>query len=392
MKPSIVVLAVGLAVLAAPARGEPGVGGTTSPFAAIRTLQTLQEQIAHGNKAAQAAQPKLMAHIADRLLATDPAAWREPRNARAAVLFVLSGGKPAVMRAVLAKATLPDGFDRLMKGALAYGEGDDAAARDLLGGIDPRGLPSVLGGHLALVQATLLSSEDNARANKLLDLARLLVPGTLVEEAALRRQIFMLTGPDALDKFAFLSREYIRRYRGSIYADNFKLRLTMMGARLASLGDVANLNKFDSILVELPTSEQLAFHLAIAKAALIQGKAAAARSSADKAATMAAEQSPDAIRSKLYAGAALVVSDNSATGRAMLESIDPAQLGAEDTELRDAALAVASGVQSEILQVGHNVDTGPAMVMPTDGPALETIDLARNAVASTDKLLQDAKP
>ena len=166
----------------------------------------------------------------------------------------------------------------------------------------------------------------------------------------------------------------------------------MMGARLASLGDVANLNKFDSILVELPTSEQLAFHLAIAKAALIQGKAAAARSSADKAATMAAEQSPDAIRSKLYAGAALVVSDNSATGRAMLESIDPAQLGPEDTELRDAALAVASGVQSEILQVGHNVDTGPAMVMPTDGPALETIDLARNAVASTDKLLQDAKP
>ena len=69
----------------------------------MRTLQILQEQIAHGNAAAQAAQPKLMAHIAERFLAADPAVWREPRNARAGVLFVLSGGKPAVMRAVLKK-------------------------------------------------------------------------------------------------------------------------------------------------------------------------------------------------------------------------------------------------------------------------------------------------
>lgn len=375
---------------------DPGRDAAMSPSGYMRTLQSLQEQIARGNGAAQAAQPKLMTHIAERFLAADPSVWREPKNARAAVLFLLSGGKPSVIRAVLAKGSVPQEFDALIKGALAYGEGDDEAARKILGDIDPRTLPSVLGGHLALVQATLLSDEDNQKAGKLLDLARLLVPGTLVEEAALRRQIFSLVGPETFDKFVFLSRDYIRRYRNSVYADNFKQRLSSAASRLAALGDVAALSKFDSILGELPVSERLAYQLAIARVALIQGKTAAARSAAEKAAVLAAAASPDGIRSRLYAGAALIVSDNTSAGIKSLEEIDRSRLSAQDAELRDAAMAVAASVRAEApaagAAVGNDDSSGGTAGGPSSDPlASATIERARTAIADTDNLLKGAQ-
>ncbi len=219
----------------------------------MRALQALQDQVAHGSAAAQAAQAKMLAHVADAFAAADPAVWREPRNAGAAALYLFSAGRAAAVRAVLERhpAFTPEG-DRLVKGALAYAEGQDDIARTLLGGLDPRAMPASLGGHLALVMATLLADKDPARADAMLDAARLLVPGTLVEEAALRRQIFLLADAATLDKFTALSRQYIRRFRSSVFAANFKGRLTSFAVKLAVAGDVAQLAKLDPVFAELP--------------------------------------------------------------------------------------------------------------------------------------------
>ena len=375
---------LGLASLAA----APAASQNAPPFAMLRTLQMLQEQVAHGDAAAQAAQSQLMTHMAERFLAADPEVWRAPRNARAAVLFVLSGGKPAVVRSILAKATMPSDMDRLIKGALAYGEGNDAEARELLGPIDARSLPSMLGGHLALVQATLLSDQDHEKAGKLFDLARLLVPGTLVEEAALRRQIFTLAGPETFDRFVSLSRQYVRRFRTSVYAENFKQRLTAAAIALAASDDVGRLSKLDSVLTELPAAEQLAFNLAVAKAAVVQGKAMAARYAAEKAATLAADQSSDGARSKLYASAALIVSEDSGKGEQALWAIDRSRLSPQDAELRDAAMAVARGVRAEVAAAeGSGPPGAGAPYVPS-----AAIDRAQAAVADTDKLLRDQTP
>lgn len=392
MRPSAALLVVMLG-LAGPVwlGATPAVSQNTQPFTMIRTLQIMQEQIAHGNAKAQAAQPQFMDHIAERFLAADADVWREPRNARAAVLFLLSGGKPSVIRTILSRATMPPDMDRLVKGALAYGEGSDDAARDLLGGIDPRSLPSMLGGHLALVQATLLSDQDRAKAGKLLDLARLLVPGTLVEEAALRRQIFALAGPDTFDKFIFLSRQYVRRFRASVYAENFKQRLTSFATKLAAADDIARLSKLDAVLSELPVAEQLAFNLTVAKAAIVQGKATAARYAAEKAAALAADQSADGARSKLYAGAALIVSDDSGKGEKTLESIDRSRLSPQDAELRDAALAVATGVRAEVAETA-GAAVAPQGEAAADTSSLAILDRARDVLADTDKLLQEKAP
>lgn len=358
------------------------------PFALIRKLQVAQEQIAHGSRAAAATQAQVMAAIPTRFLAVDPAAWRDWRNARAAVLYLFSGGSPTVIRTILSRSTFPREIDPLLKGALAYAEGQDKIALDLLQSIDPRSLPSALGGHLALVEATLMAGRDKAKAANLLGIARLLVPGTLVEEAALRRQIFLDTEPTSIGNFVFLSREYIHRFHNSIYAENFKQHFVQTATELAASGDLVQLGKLDAVITELPPDEQSSLYLAVAKAAIVQGRTPVARYAAERAAAIARTSAHDSARAQLYIDAAMIVSDDVTRGVAALEAADRSRLSPADADLRDAALAVARAVTSPVPDAVDGMAAAP--LQPPASAAL--IDRANMAIASGDKLLEDGAP
>src|SRR5690606_33344903 len=106
------------------------------------------------------------------------------------------------------------------QGALAYAEGRDDEARAHLLGVDARRLDPGLAGAVALVQSALVADTDPKRASEFLDQARLLAPGTLVEEAALRRQILLLPSIGQLHRLVLLTR-YVRRFGKSYYARAF---------------------------------------------------------------------------------------------------------------------------------------------------------------------------
>ena len=379
--------AAALLGLAPGARADQDPTSPNAPFLQMRTLQTLQEQVAHGNATAQAAQPKLLAHIGDMFLSADPESWSDPRNARAAVLFILSGGKPEVVRTVLERAKLTPALDRLMKGALAYGEGEETIAAALLDPIDPKTLPNAIGGHLALVKAGLVAGKDAARADKLLDLARLLMPGTLVEEAALRRQIFLLADTNRLDKVTLLSRQYLHRFRTSVYAENFRERFAVAILRFAAAGDTPQLAKFDAVIKEMRPDEARRFYLAMAKAAITNGHTATARMAADKAKALAPAGSPDAARADLYSSAALVASDRVDDGMTRLNVLDPAQLTSDDARLRDAALKVGAVVSAQNASDGAGGETAPG----GDDPGAALIAHARTALDTSDRVLKGMK-
>ncbi len=91
------------------------------------------------------------------------------------------------------------------RGALAYVEGREKEALEIFEGINPRSLLVTLGGQIALVKSALLVNSDLRGAMIQLDDARLLTTGTLVEEAALRRQIFVAGQVDDFNKFEMLA-------------------------------------------------------------------------------------------------------------------------------------------------------------------------------------------
>ena len=85
----------------------------------------------------------------------------------------------------------------------------------------------------------------------------------------------------------------------------------------------------------MPPAEQIGFYLTIAKTAIVEGKSVAARLAAERAAALAGDQGTDGARSKLYAAAALIVSDDTAKGLEILRALDQSRLTAQDAELRD---------------------------------------------------------
>ncbi len=132
------------------------VGKQTSdpePFEMIRSLQSLQEQIAQGNSHAMQAQRALLTKMDASFVVLPADAWQEPRNARAAVIHLLSGGHPDVMRYLLSLDPAPAVDRKLMEASLAYVEGREEDMIVLLAEIDPLELPASLGGHVALVKA-----------------------------------------------------------------------------------------------------------------------------------------------------------------------------------------------------------------------------------------------
>src|ERR1700677_1798386 len=151
-------------------------------------LQRLQAQMAFGDRAAYSLQRDRLRAIGAAILAAKPETWKDKNETDAAVAYVLSGGQPRIIAQLLEKSDIPANEQPLMRGAEDYVLGNQAEAQSLLGHIDPARASLKLAGQLAFVQSVLKTNQDPKRAIALLDLARLMSPGGLVEEAALRRE------------------------------------------------------------------------------------------------------------------------------------------------------------------------------------------------------------
>jgi chemotaxis protein MotC len=339
----------------------------------------------------------LIGRIAERLLAVDSAAWREVKNARAAIVYVLSGGQPRVLRKILELGVSPEEETRLMEGALAYVEGRTAKAKQILLPLDAKELASMLGGHVALVQSALVGKDDPGKATQLLDQARILDPGTLVEEAALRREIFLVDEGGDLERFAALSSQYIRRFPKSVYADNFRSRFADSVTRFGLKGDAAGFAKVVKLLSELDAVDRLRLYLKIAQAGILNGKIGPARLAAEQAAQLSKDGSVEGTRSKLYEAAALILTSSLEEGLGELRNVDGSRLSKHDAELKEAVAGIAK-------QIGKSSDESLEAIGPepkggatpasaeASAKAAELIQAAQGALGQSDKLLKERAP
>lgn len=351
------------------------------PFELVRSLHALQDQVAFGSRAALSAQRGLLLHIGKQLLSTAPEAWAKPVNARAAITYVLSGGQPELLRVLLAGGMLPAEENALAKAALAYATGRQGEALAGFSKVDARTLPPSLGAHVAVVQAALTMEAAPERAVEYLETARLLAPGTLVEESALRRHLAVASTLSDPNSFIFLARQYIRRFQHSIYAANFLRAFPELWIGLDLPTDEESFVQIDEALGELETDARREVHLSLARRAILGGDRRLARFAATRAAELSDMQSVMAVRAALYEAAAGVAEADSASAVQMLHEIDPAQLSEIDAELHSAALTVARQVQ------GPPVQKDRSKGVPGSEPTPVNLR-ARAAIEATDALLQ----
>jgi chemotaxis protein MotC len=377
-----------LGIFIAPTQGRADPSSST-PFEMMRALAILQDQIAAGNAIAQVGQVKMIERMAERFSTIDTAVWKDKRNARALVLYLFGGGNAAALDGLIVKDDIAKGYEVLFEGAMAYALGHDGAARAALLPIDARNLPSGLGGHLALVQATLLANQDKVKALQLLDLARLLEPGTLVEEAALRKEMFLIGSTGDLDKFALLARRYMHGFAKSVYAENFKQLEIKMASDIGK-GDSAESNaRLEQLLNGVDKRERQDIYLAVAKSAVLEGRPTTASFAGSAAAKLSEKPDSAEARAQVYYGAATVVGSDYDLGVKALNSVDPVRLTDRDAALRASALEIATMIRSRasLLDAADEADVGPDHT-----GVQQTVVDAEKSLAMSDALLQRATP
>ncbi|MTH98287.1 chemotaxis protein [Roseibium sp. RKSG952] len=315
------------------------------PYEMVRTLQSLQAEVAQGNTHALAAQRALLLTMDEEFLLMPKEWWQEPRNARAAVIHLLSGGHPKVMRMLMVLEPAPNIDQRLTKAALAYVEGREQQVLDNLKDIDPIDLPPSLGGHVAVIKAAVILQTDPPAALKLLSTARLLMPGSLVEEAALRREVFVSASLGDVERFNMLSMRYLRRYGKSLYASDFRRRFAHA---IDTLGFGQNPERFviiESLISEFDRDTQRNLYLRLARSALLSGNLSIVEKATARGMPLAIAETHEAEVFKLYRAGALIDVENIKKTRDLLWSIDQKKLTESEKKLLEMVYSVVNNIR-----------------------------------------------
>jgi chemotaxis protein MotC len=370
-----------------PAVAQTTNGSDKKPFELVRELQIFQDQAVLKSKNARAQQTDLLAKVAAQLTKFDASAWADRRNARAAVIYVLSGGDPRVLSKLLGSGAALGVDDQLVKGALAYGERRDTEATQLLDGVDAETLDRSVGGHVALVRALLVAKSDQRKAIALLDRARIIAPGTMVEEAALRRQAILAAKVGDLDAFEALSSQYFRRFASSIFERSFERQFAKEVVSKSYAADAKRLPKLEKLLRGLSEMQRRETCLAIAEEGIAVADVEIVRFAARLAGMDAKAQPLEAMRMLLFEAAAVVATPDHEQGRMALRLVDKSKLGAREEGLLYAATAVADEI-SRPPSLAQGAEQAQAPAGEQDSSVNSSaISAAQAAIARVDGLL-----
>jgi chemotaxis protein MotC len=331
--------------LAAALTGGSGVAfcqtASLTPAQMIRSLEFVQDAVVQGDHSAIEMQRHLIGLIDERLRGADSEIFSSAANVDAAMIYAMSGGNPQTL-AILASRDSADRFDdRLVSILGRYLAGEGHLVGDELVALLPEYRGDRIEPYLTLVAANLTAGRDPDRALRLFDWVRLLSPGTILEEAALRRSIFVATRADLIDAGLIHAERYARRFLHSPYAGQFA---DLFVELVLKHPDAIEAEQIVGILGFMDIERQRSVYLRIARKAAISGDRELAMLAAARAEELASDNPKAAALAELYAGAAGVPSENVVEAAERLSGIDDTALSERDRALQRAARIIAEEV------------------------------------------------
>lgn len=353
--------------------GSPLPEGDGQPWRVIRHLQLLQDAIVQGEPDAIDNYRKALIIAGNHLAGLGPPVWDHQRNVAAVAVYLLIGGDPLVGDAAMARSALDEGDLLALRIARAYARKELARAHRLFGELDFGTLPHSARGQFALARSMVFASVDPASAGHWLDRARRLAPGTLIEEAALRRLVRIAGEAGDVDRFDFLARSYLDRFRASGYFPDFvrNFAVAMMLLPAENQGRLAVM--FEALCDAMEPQRQLPILTYIAKRGTVDGKVKLSAFAARRAMEIVGEESKFHAQFALYLGAAEVVeTEKNAQAVALLESIDAEDLDPPHRSLLQAVLELSRRITGEPVSLARvrNLLAAEQQVYPGDEPIL----------------------
>ncbi|WLR93139.1 chemotaxis protein MotC [Shinella zoogloeoides] len=313
-----------------------------APYKMIRSLQFVQDTVVLGDHSAMEMQRFLLTTIDERLRTADPALFDDPRNVDAALVYAMSGGNPETLD-LLVEKDIGGHFDSRLTDTLRnYLGGRGSQSVKSLAEIFPEYKRSRVGPYLALVSANSVIRKDPKLALSYFDWARLVAPGTIIEEAALRRSLYIASESGWIDKSMAYANRYARRYLRSPYASQFAdlfVKLAVDHFDALKEEDILGILSF----MDVPRQREV--YLRMARLAAISGKNKLATLAAERAQILSEDgEGMPKVLADLYSGLASVQSGDVAAAMDSIVAIPDDKLSAKDRALKAAARAVAEEV------------------------------------------------
>ena len=277
-----------------------------------------------------------------------------------AVIYFLSGGNTTCAEKIAnAKGVSTQDKELLLASAL-FMRGDHKSAASLLAGINPLELSGRLTGRVALAQAFLLG--DKARQERL-DVAIASMPGTLVEESALRRSALAYAEMRREPEFWKRLARYAHRFPNSVYAKSFWYEAMSQIVGWKESKPDFNPEELDIALSMLPLAMRRSIYLELTRAAASTGQSELTGLAARRFKRLAIEGSNEERLSRFFIAIFDIVLTNSEEALRILQNTPRDILNPQEQALLDAALAVGGEIER-----------------PTSAPPYTTTDLGDKSV------------
>ena len=284
----------------------------------------------------------LIGVIDSRLRQADQSVFDDPRNVDAALIYAMSGGNPATLDILAIKDKFGN-FDNEVTTVLrAYLNGRAAKTQTELSEVVKIYRDTEIGPYITLVAANVMAALNDSSALQLFDWARLTAPGTLVEEAALRRSLFIAAQKNMVDEALHYAQLYARRFINSPYAGQYAdLVVDLVLLNYEKVGD----DGLSEILSFMDRPRKREIYLRIARKAAITGLRELAVFASDRAEALLGvnDKTPQAM-AELYSGMAKIPTDGVDAVLQSINALSGARLSRRDRALREAAKIVASEV------------------------------------------------
>lgn len=317
---------------------------TFRPVSEVRTLVRSQDALTKGQRGSVNLQRVLIARISRGFRNAPLKTWASGRNASAAIKYLMSGGDPTFAENDALVAAFPERLKPLLLASLAYAQGDARLAKRLFDKVDPRETDPALAGHVALIKSLLTFGSDKKASMAYLDDARLLGAGTLVEEAAIRRQLGVVVRQHNAKRFQHLSMRYVRKFQRSVYSAAFREHLASgLVDKSFKLNEERTL-WLNALLDTLDRSVRADYVMIIAERGLILGRAKLVKMTVARVKDDVDQRSKYGQRAKLFNAAVSIVDAEAGEAFDDLETLNDFTPGSFEDNLRQAALAMAKGI------------------------------------------------
>ncbi|MEM7069135.1 MAG: hypothetical protein AAF478_09645 [Pseudomonadota bacterium] len=281
--------------------------GRHQPWKLLRAIQRLQDNMVTGDRNAARAYRILLVHSANWMRKLDDNAWQYERNLDAVAAYLLIGGDVEIGYKALMKSRLDKPHKLLLESAVAYSERDVTRAYAIMSQIDHMSLPASMAGQVALAKGMVFSSADLERAISYLQQARLLAPGTLIEEAALRRSIRIAAELGRMKDLRHFTRTYLHRFPKSHYFNDYLRNASYGLVKLAGSDGSDVIADFRRLIKTINLEQQINVTQYVARKAVLTGRYRLADWAAEQAFARVEENSKFHTRLKLYSAAGKVM-------------------------------------------------------------------------------------